>query len=221
MLTSPSSHSKQVSYSPSKLLHVKYGLIPGFSTALEKLSVNEDLDLLVSGGERMDRRKINFFVYLPNSIIRRDMPMQPNEKARIARCAPDECAECIRMHGLTTRLSEDSASTQQAESTEHHEDTTSTATTDQALQNMQAKLTGHHHGSDAPTTGHHHGSDAPTASVTNISAPAEWPLHHVKDAKNISLPPPTSSGMRISTALAATAPVVPPVHHHNVIYNLG
>ena len=32
--------------------------------------------------------------------IRRDVPMQPNERAKIARCAPDEC---VRMHGLTTK----------------------------------------------------------------------------------------------------------------------
>ena len=32
-------------------------------------------------------------------IVRRDVPMRPNERANIARCAPDEC---VRAHGLTT-----------------------------------------------------------------------------------------------------------------------
>ena len=31
-------------------------------------------------------------------LIRRDVPMQPNERANLARCAPDEC---VRVHGLT------------------------------------------------------------------------------------------------------------------------
>ena len=75
------------------------------------------------------------------------------------------------MHGLI--IEEDAAALQQAESAEHHGDTMSTATADQAVQDIQVKQEGHRNVSDAPavsdTTGavavpplHHHGSDAET-----------------------------------------------------------
>ena len=91
-----------------------------------------------------------------------DVPMQPTERANIARCAPDEY---VRVHGLI--IEEDAAALHQAASTEHHGDATGTATTDQAVQIIQVKQEGHRNVSDAPavsvTTGavdvpllHHH-----------------------------------------------------------------